>query len=411
MKKAFLSVFLVFSMLFPFSAVAFADTRHTAADLYVTDEEFYYSSKAAAAEFSATIPAKSAVLMDAASGAVLLAKNENESVYPASVTKVMSMLLFCEAIDSGNIKLEDLVTVSPAAAEQGGSQIWLEPGETMSVDDLLKATAVYSANDACTALGEHIAGSPEAFVDMMNKKCAALGLENTHFENCTGLDDTTENHLTTAYDIAVMSRALLQHKFITDYTTIWMDTLRNGETEIVNTNKLVRFYNGATGLKTGTTDKAGCCVSASAERNGLHLIAVVMGAANSSERFETAKSMLNWGFANYECHMLTVDESLISEIPVLHGKQRSILPVCDAAPLSFLLEKGTGKTVTQKVELIESVEAPVEAGQLLGKITFYAAEEVISEVNLIANEDIEKLGLFSSLWMLLRSLGSDKDKI
>ena len=242
------------------------------------------------------IKAKAAVLMDASTGKVLMKYNENEKLYPASVTKIMPLLLVCEAIDDGRISLGDVVTVSGSASSKGGSQIWLKEGEQMTVDELLKATAVYSANDACTALGEYIAGSDEAFVNLLNERASQLGMTSTHFENCTGLDDTTENHLTTALDVAVMSRELLKHDLITNYTTIWMDSLRNGQTELVNTNKLVRFYEGTTGLKTGTTSKAGCCVSASAMRDGTHLIAVVMGSENSSDRFETAKAMLNWGF-------------------------------------------------------------------------------------------------------------------
>ena len=237
------------------------------------------------------VKAKSAVLMDQSTGTVLMRMNENEKLYPASVTKIMSMLLVAEAIDSNTIRLTDAVTTSTNASKKGGSQIWLKEGETMTVDELLKATAVYSANDACTALGEYIVGSDEAFVTMMNDRAQELGMKNTHFDNCTGLDDTSATHLTTAYDIALMSRELMKHQFIQQYTKIWMDSLRDGKTELVNTNKLIRFYEGATGLKTGTTSKAGCCISATATRNGTSLIAVVMGADNSKDRFEGAKGM------------------------------------------------------------------------------------------------------------------------
>ncbi|MBR2413163.1 MAG: D-alanyl-D-alanine carboxypeptidase [Clostridia bacterium] len=412
MKKKFTALLLTLCILFGCIVPVFAD-QTSVADMTETeelavDENMIYSQEAQAVEFTQQIKAKSAVLMDADSGKVLLALNENEAVYPASVTKIMSLLLICEAIDSGKIALGDSVTVSETAASRGGSQIWLEPGETMTVNDLLKATAVYSANDACTALGEHIAGSDEAFVQQMNEKAAQLGMTNTTFENCTGLDDTASNHLTTAYDVALMSQALLQYPFITDYTTIWMDTLRNGETEIVNTNKLIRFYNGATGLKTGTTEKAGCCVSASATRNGLNLIAVVMGSENSSDRFESAKSMLNWGFANYENYTPVLDDSLITEVAVLHGKERSIRPVFAEDIKGVLLKKGTSETVTQKVELVSEIEAPVEKGQQLGTLTVFAAEEVIAEIPLVADKEVEKLGFFSSLWLLLCSLGKEK---
>lgn len=409
MRKNLITILLTLCILTAIPFTVFAD-QASVADMtkneeIAVDENLIYSQEAEAVEFSQQIKAKSAVLMDATSGKVLVALNENESVYPASVTKIMSLLLICEAIDNGKIALGDSVTISETAASRGGSQIWLEPGETMTVNDLLKATAVYSANDACTALGEHVAGSDEAFVQMMNEKAKQLGMNNTTFENCTGLDDTTEQHLTSAYDVALMSKALLQYKFITDYTTIWMDTLRNGETEIVNTNKLIRFYNGATGLKTGTTDKAGCCVSASAERNGLHLIAVVMGSENSADRFDAAKSMLNWGFANYENYTPVIDESLITDIAVVHGEQRSIRPVCEAAKDSILLKKGTADIVTQKIELCQEVEAPITQGQQLGKISFYCADEVIAEIPLTAACNVDKLGFFSSLLLLLRSFG------
>ena len=242
------------------------------------------------------IKAKAAVLMDASTGKVLMKFNENEKLYPASVTKIMPLLLVCEAIDGGRISLSDTVTATGSAASKGGSQIWLKEGEQMTVDELLKATAVYSANDACTALGEYIAGSDEAFVKMLNDRAAELGMTNTHFENCTGLDDTTENHLTSALDIAIMSRELLKHELIMNYTTIWMDSLRNGQTELVNTNKLVRFYEGTTGLKTGTTSKAGCCVSASAMRDGTHLVAVVWAATTARTALKPQRQCLTGDF-------------------------------------------------------------------------------------------------------------------
>ncbi len=409
----FLSVFLTIIIACSCPLIAVADQISVADVLdetaIISEELQNYATEAAAVEFSQQIKAKSAVLMDAGSGAVLMTLNENETVFPASVTKIMSLLLICEAIDSGKISLGDSVTVSETAASRGGSQIWLEPGESMTVEDLLKATAVYSANDACTALGEYIAGSDEGFVAMMNEKAKELGMQNTHFENCTGLDDTTDNHLTTAYDVALMSRALLQYPFITDYTTIWMDTLRDGKTEIVNTNKLIRFYNGATGLKTGTTDKAGCCVSATASRNGMDLIAVVMGSENSSDRFESAKAMLNWGFSNYENFTPTIDETLITQVAVLHGKERSVQPVCAQAPRGILLKKGTSDSITQKVELLQEIEAPVEKGQILGTLTVCAADEVITEIELVANTEVEKLGFFSSLWLLLTSVGKSEN--
>lgn len=338
------------------------------------------------------IKAKSAVLMDASTGKVLMKFNENEKVYPASVTKIMPLLLITEAIDEGKIALSDVVTVSGSAASKGGSQIWLKEGEQMTVDDLLKATAVYSANDACTALGEYLAGSDEAFVKMLNERAKELEMKNTHFENCTGLDDTTKNHMTTAFDVAVMSRELLKHELITNYTTIWMDSLRDGQTELVNTNKLVRFYEGTTGLKTGTTSKAGCCVSASAMREGTHLIAVVMGSENSSDRFETAKAMLNWGFANYSTVTPEIDASLIPDVSVINGVAESISPkIPQAKPI--LIEKGREGDITQTIDLAVDVAAPVEQGQVLGTVTFMLDDETLGKYNLTSPEFVDKLSL------------------
>ena len=243
------------------------------------------------------IKAKSVVLMEPNTGKVLYEANSDEKLPPASITKIMSLLLVMEAIDRGDITLETVVTASEHACSMGGSQIWLEPGETMTVNDLLKAAVIASANDACVALGETVAGSEEGFVALMNERANELGMTNTHFVNCTGLD--AEGHLTTAYDVAVMSSALIKHDLIKDYSTVWMDTLRDGKSELVNTNKLVRFYEGTTGLKTGTTSTAKYCLSATAERNGLELVAVVMAGESSNDRFGGAKKLLDYGFANY----------------------------------------------------------------------------------------------------------------
>lgn len=351
------------------------------------------------------IRAKAAVLMDASTGKVLMKYNENERLYPASVTKIMPLLLVCEAIDAGRISLSDTVTVTGSAASKGGSQIWLKEGEQMTVDELLKATAVYSANDACTALGEYIAGSDEAFVKMLNDRATELKMTNTHFENCTGLDDTTENHLTSALDVAIMSRELLKHEIIMNYTTIWMDSLRNGQTELVNTNKLVRFYEGTTGLKTGTTSKAGCCVSASALREGTHLIAVVMGSDNSTDRFETAKAMLNWGFANYSTVTPVIDSSLIPDVGVINGVAESIKPeIPQVNPV--LVEKGREGDITQTVDLAVDVAAPVEQGQVLGSVTFKLGDELLGEYNLTAPEHIQKLNFSIVFSRILKAIAS-----
>lgn len=360
---------------------------------------------AAEAQTPVEIKAKAAVLMDVSTGKILMKHNETERLYPASVTKIMPLLLVMEAIDSGRISLDDVVTVSGAAASKGGSQIWLKEGEQMTVDELLKATAVYSANDACTALGEYIAGSDEAFVKMLNDRAKELGMKNTNFENCTGLDDTTENHLTTALDVAIMSCELLKHEKITDYTTIWMDSLRNGQTELVNTNKLVRFYEGTTGLKTGTTSKAGCCVSASAMREGTHLVAVVMGSDNSSDRFETAKSMLNWGFANYATVTPAIDGNLIPDVGVINGVEEKITPEIPLAD-SVLIEKGREGEITQTIDLAVDVAAPVEKGQVLGTVTFRLGDEMLGEYNLTAPKAVEKLTFFIVFMRILRAVAS-----
>lgn len=350
-----------------------------------------------------SINAKSALLMDFSTGEVLYSFNENERLYPASVTKIMPMVIFMEELQKGTIKLTDTVKASANAASKGGSQIWLKEGEIMTVDDLLKATAIGSANDAVTALGEHIAGSEEGFVKLMNEKAKALGMKNTTFENCSGLDDDTKNHFSTAYDIALMSRELLKHKDITKYTTVWMDTLRGGETQLVNTNKLVRFYNGTTGLKTGTTSRAGYCLSASAERNGLHLIAVVMGADNSNDRFESAKTMLNWGFANYETVTPEIDYSIISDVRVLKGSDAYVTPTADEVK-PITLQKGMKDRIETEITLAESIEAPCEENQILGKITLTVDGEAVGEINIRSKNSVERINFGVMLLRFLKVL-------
>lgn len=368
----------------------------------------------ASAENESTMPidvkAKSAVLMDQTTGRVLMKMNENEKIYPASVTKIMSMLLVAEAIDSNTIRLTDEVPASTNASKKGGSQIWLKEGETMTVDELLKATAVYSANDACTALGEYIAGSDEGFVMMMNERAGELGMKNTHFDNCTGLDDTSQTHLTTAYDIALMSRELMKHQFIQQYTKIWMDSLRGGKTELVNTNKLIRFYEGATGLKTGTTSKAGCCISATATRNGTSLIAVVMGADNSKDRFEGAKAMLNWGFANYETVTPQIDKSLITDVNIIMGEERTLTPQI-SGDSKFLIPKGKAKNLTQEIDLAAAVEAPVESNQTLGTVTVKLDGQKLGEYKLTAPHYVERLSFKTVFARLICSVCKSKQTV
>lgn len=381
--KKLLACLLTTAMLFSFAPMCFASE--------------------ALPEMQVEVKAKAAVLMDAGSGKVLMAQNAHEKLYPASVTKIMTLLLVTEAIDSGKISLTDIVTVSKEAAEKGGSQIWLEVGEQMSVDDLLKASAVASANDACEALAEYVAGSSDAFVRQMNERAKQLGMNDTHFENCTGLDDTVENHVTSAYDVALMSRELLRHQRITGYTTIWMDSLRNGETQLVNTNKLIRFYEGATGLKTGTTSKAGCCVSASAKRGDLHLIAVVLGSDTSDDRFNAARAMLDWGFANYTTEKLEIDASRVPAVGVLKGTESSVMPVIPQAQ-AVLIEKGKTGEVVQEFDLAATVQAPVEKGQLLGRVYFKLNGETLYTYDLISDREIPALTFFESFKRILLSL-------
>jgi len=351
------------------------------------------------------IAAKAALLMDASTGHVLIQYNEHERLYPASVTKVMTLLMVAEALESGKIALDEEIAASGAAASKGGSQVWLKEGEAMTVEELLKAVAIYSANDASVALAEAVAGSEEGFVKMMNDRAAELGMKNTAFYNCTGLDDTDLEHLTTAYDIALMSRELLKHESITVYSTIWMDSLRGGETELVNTNRLVRFYEGATGLKTGTTSKAGCCIAASAKRGETHLIAVVLGSGNSNDRFETAKRMLNWGFANYSTVMPRVDPALITPVRVLQGAEQWIQPVPpDAMPI--LVPKGCEGELQQSVELATDVQAPVEAGQALGRVLIMLEDEILGEYPLISPVSVPAATFIMTLRRLIAALAS-----
>jgi len=349
------------------------------------------------------IAARAAVLMDAATGEVLMAYNEHQRLYPASVTKVMTLLLVAEALAGGKLCLTDEITVSTTASGKGGSQIWLREGESMLVEDLLKAIAIYSANDASVALAEAIAGSEEGFVALMNERAAELGMVNTNFENSTGLDDTTENHLTTAYDIALMSRELLQHSEVVAYSTIWMDSLRDGETELVNTNRLVRFFEGATGLKTGTTSRAGCCISATAMREDTHLIAVVLGSDNSNDRFDTAKRMLNWGFANYSTVTPEIEANLITPVRVLHGEDRYITPVLPGG-MPILVPRGSEDELQQNIELALDVQAPVVEGQVLGRITVVLDDEVVGEYTLTAPRAVQELRFVLMLQRLLGAL-------
>ena len=345
--------------------------------------------------------ARSYVLMEQETGEVLAGVNIHEQLEPASVTKVMTMLLVMEALDSGRISTEDQVTTSEYAAGMGGSQIYLEPGEVMTVDDLLKSVAVVSANDAAVALAEFISGSETAFVDAMNQKAQELGMEDTHFVNCNGLP--AERHLTSAYDIALMSRELMKHSRIENYTTIWMDSVRNGEFGLSNTNKLIKTYSGITGLKTGYTDAAKYCLSATAEREGMGLIATVMGASTSALRFSTASQLLDYGFANYALVKITPDQAL-PPVTVRGGEADSVQSVLEGTP-SILLPKSQAGTVSTSLEMLPEVAAPVEAGDPVGTLVVFVGEEEREKLTLTARDSVPKLTfrtMFGRLWQRMR---------
>ena len=346
------------------------------------------------------INAKSALLMDIATGTVLYEKNAHEPLAPASVTKIMTMLLIMEAIDSGALSYTDTVIASEAAAAKGGSQIYLKVGEQMSVSEMLKSIAVSSANDCACAMAEHLCGSESAFVDRMNQRAQELGMQDTHFVNCTGLDDSPEaqSHRTSAYDIALMSRELLwKHPDIQKFTTIWMDTVRNGAFGLSNTNKLIRFYPGATGLKTGFTSGAGYCLSASAQREGLGLIAVTMGCESSKIRNAACKSMLDYGFANYALVTPALDGD--AQVPVILGKEPQVTLQLEHDQ-SLLVPKAQKGSITTQITLEDSVTAPVAAGTPLGTLTLRSGDTLLLEAPLVAAHSIPRQ-TFGDLFVLV----------
>ncbi len=391
MVKRLIAAVTVLCLIFSFGVISYAEELPAEDVLTVNGN------------VSLGINARAYALMDVNTGTLITGNNEDEQLYPASVTKIMSLLLVMEAIESGKMTLDMEITCSASAAEKGGSQIWLEAGEVMTVKDLLKATVVYSANDACCLLGEVVAGSEQAFCDLMNKKAEELGMTNTHFDNCTGLDDDTTTHKTTARDIAVMSRALLRYPLIKEYTGIWMDTLRNGQTQLVNTNKIIRTYPGATGLKTGTTSKAGCCVSASAERDGLELIAVVLGAGNSKERFSGAKELLDYGFSNYEIYIPDSSGLYPEFADVAHGivqKVRLEHRECG----DFLVNKGIKNSIKTEVTLNNELEAPVEKGSIVGEITYKYNNEILGTSEIITAEEAKRMTFSNAIITILKSV-------
>lgn len=347
------------------------------------------------------IAAPYAVLMEKTTGTVIYEKQAHEHCSPASVTKVMTMLLVTEALESGQISPDTIVTASAAAAEMGGSQIWLEQGERLSVSEMLKCVAVVSANDCAVALAELLCGTEDAFVKRMNERAAELGMEDTHFTNCTGLFDD-DSHYTSAYDIALMSRALISHDLIKQYTTIWMDTIRDGEFGLSNTNKLIYYFDGATGLKTGFTSKAMYCLSGTAERDGVEYIAVVLHADTSADRFESAKALLSYAFANYDIVPLRPAQAL-PPVRVELGETDSVQPVFDGN--EYLLEqRGVLSSLEYEIELPETVAAPVEQGQRIGTLTVKSGGEVLERIGIISPEGVERMGFWDVYGGLLGSL-------
>ena len=351
------------------------------------------------------LASKSAVLMDVSTGQVLYEKNSHEKLPPASVTKVMTMLLIVEALDSGKIKLDDQVQVSETASSMGGSQIFLEPGEIQKVDTLLKGIAVASANDACVAMAEHLAGSVEEFVVQMNAKAKQLGMKDTNFVNTNGLP--VDNHYTTAYDIALMSRELLKHETISKYLTTWMDSVVVGKKQatigIANTNKMVKHYQGTTGVKTGFTQQAKYCLSASAKRGDTHLVAVTLGAETSPERFKDSSALLNFGFANYESVKLCSKNDNISALTLDKAEDNKINLVAKD-DLSVLIKKGGAKDFTRKVKLKQDTTLPIKKGTTLGVVEIYSGDKLIGKVDLVNTKDVNKASYFQMLQRVINQM-------
>lgn len=343
----------------------------------------------------------SVVLMEPSTNKILFEKNANEQRACASITKVMTLLLVFEAIEDGKIDYTDIVTTSEHAKSMGGSDIWLEVGEQMTVDEMIKATAVASANDAAVALAEHLCGSESDFVALMNDRAQELGMKNTVFKNCNGLDE--DGHLTTAYDVALMSAELIKHEKIFDYTTIWLDTLRGGETQIVNTNKLLKSYDGITGLKTGTTGDAGSCISATATRNNLSLVAVVLGSSTGTERFKDAATLLDYGFANYEVLKIDANSAELTEINVKGGMQQTVPIMCDGLK-NLVIKKGGSKNIEQKVDVKEEVEAKVNKGDKVGTVTYTLDGETVAQFDVVTKEKVDKISFTAVFCELMNAL-------
>lgn len=348
-----------------------------------------------------SITAPSAVLMETSTGKILFEKNSHDQRPCASVTKIMTLLLVFEAIDSGKLSLDDTITASEHASSMGGSDIWLEPGETMSADDMIKATVVASANDAAVALAEHISGSEDAFVEQMNKRAKELKMNDTVFKNCNGLDE--DGHVTSAYDVAIMSRELMKHEKIFDYTSIWLDNLRDGKTQIVNTNKLLKTYNGITGLKTGTTNDAGCCMSASAKRGDVSLVAVVLGCKTGKERFSNAAALLDYGFANISVKELKLPDDMPLELKVDGGMEKTVKLNCDSSS-KVVVDKSNNVEIKTSIDLPESVKAPIKENQKLGTLTYSIDGKTVKTCDITAADSVEEVSFGSVFGVLFNSL-------
>ena len=399
--KICLSFFLCAAVALAMPFISAAKTVSSECD--ISDIAVPIASTDAEPPFGVTldIKARSAILLESDTLEILYEANSDEKLPPASITKIMSLILVMEAIDRGDFTTEDVVSASEHAASMGGSQIWLEPGESMTVDDLLKAAVIASANDATVALAEKVAGSEEGFVELMNEKARSLGMENTTFKNATGLD--AEGHLSTAHDVALMSAELLKHPLIKNYTTVWMDSLRDGKSELVNTNKLVRFYEGTTGLKTGTTADAGYCLAASAQRDGMELVAVIMGGETSPARFEGAKKLLDYGFANYAFQKIEPEFQNGTETKVTGGSENSV-PLKAGPGLGVLLKKSERADIRQNVKLPESVAAPVKKGDKIGEIEVYSGDSLIGTIDIIAEKSVKKMSFPLALGWLISGL-------
>lgn len=407
MKSKFLCFFILLIIIFSPITFAYSPT-YSWSVLDKSLETSVQSSSSIQNDNFLNLDAESAILIEQNSGQILYSLNIHEKLHPASVTKVMSLLLIMEALDSGKITLDTQIPCSENAANMGGSQIWLDPRESLSVNDMLKAIAVVSANDCVTAMAEYLGGSTENFVKMMNEKAKELGMNDTNFVNCHGLDE--DNHLTSAYDIALMSRELLtKHPQITKYTTIWTDTLRDGKSALANTNKLVRNYSGCTGLKTGSTSKALFNLSASATRNNLSLIAVVMKAPTSAIRFSNASALLDYGFNTFSYKSFAIQGEILKSINITKGTSETVNVIYETSP-SFLIKKDDESNITYEITLPESISAPISQGQQLGTISYYLNSEKIGEINLVAEKSIHKItfinmikSIFNNWFNLTRS--------